>query len=165
MTGRYKKINRTKIVTASMTGKILLHALMLAFLSLAMAGAGQAQEIPACQDEEVLRIATEAVIDAHAKSNFAGLGTGTKVATALRFMIEYEPIFEVQPKVNLLAEKAGYGPENIRACMTSEWTYNQRAVVFIMLSPDDPDDWGLFMFNVALDLPVATGWVAADPVE
>jgi hypothetical protein len=144
-----------------MTGKPLRHALVLAVLSLAMASAGQAQEIPACQDAEVLRVAAEAVTDAHAKSNFVGLGTENKIVTALGFMIEYEPTFEVQPTINNLAGMAGYGPENIRACMTSEWSFNERAVVFIMLSPDDPNDWGLFMYNVALDLPVATGWVAA----
>ena len=44
--------------------------------------------------------------------------------------------------------------------MTSEWTFNERALVFIMLNPDDLSDWGLFMYNVALDLPVATGWMA-----
>jgi hypothetical protein len=161
MTRQHKRNDRIKIETEFMTGKPLRHALVLAVLSLAMASAGQAQEIPACQDEEVLRVAAEAVTDAHAKSNFVGLGTANKIVTALGFMIEYEPTFEVQPTINNLAGMAGYGPENIRACMTSEWSFNERAVVFIMLSPDDPNDWGLFMYNVALDLPVATGWVAA----
>jgi hypothetical protein len=161
MTRQHKRNDRIKIETEFMTGKPLRHALVLAVLSLAMASAGQAQEIPACQDAEVLRVAAEAVTDAHAKSNFVGLGTANKIVTALGFMIEYEPTFEVQPTINNLAGMAGYGPENIRACMTSEWSFNERAVVFIMLSPDDPNDWGLFMYNVALDLPVATGWVAA----
>ena len=134
-------------------------------MSLALAGAAQAQEVPACQSEEVFDVASEAVIGAHAKSNFAGLGTANKVVAALGFMIDYEPAFQVEATINNLAGLSGYGPENIRACMTSEWAFNQRAVVFIMLSPDDPADWGLFMYNVALDLPVATGWVAAPEPE
>jgi hypothetical protein len=147
-----------------MTAHPLRNALVLACFTLALASAGQAQEIPTCEDEEVLRVASVAVTEAHAKGNFAGLGTANKVITALGFMIEYEPAFEVQPTINNLAALSQYGPENIRACMTSEWAFNERAVVFIMLSPDDPADWGLFMYNVALELPVATGWVAA-PVE
>jgi len=164
MTGQHKRNDRTKIETEFMTGNPLRNALALACLALALASAGQAQEIPTCEDEEVLRVASEAVTDAHAKANFAGLGTANKVIAALGFMIEYEPAFEVQPTINNLAALSQYGPENIRACMTSEWSFNERAVVFIMLSPDDPAEWGLFMYNVALDLPVATGWVAP-PVD
>ncbi len=148
-----------------MIAKSLALSLCVGALSLAVAGTARAQEVPACESEEVFEAAAEAVTVAHSKSNFAGLGTANKVVAALGFMIEYEPAFEVQPTINNLAGLSGYGPENIRACMTSEWAFNQRAVVFIMLSPDDPADWGLFMYNVALDLPVATGWVAAPPVE
>jgi len=92
-------------------------------------------------------------------SDYAG------IIEAMRFMIEYEPTFEVQPTIEMLAARAEYGPENVRACMTSEWTFNERALVFIMLNPDSMEDWGLFMFNAGLDLPIAAGWLAVQPAE
>ncbi len=121
--------------------------------------------IPFCEDPDVFAVASAAVTEAHAKSNFAGLGTQNKIIEAMRFMIEYEPTFEVQPTIEMLAARAEYGPENVRACMTSEWTFNERALVFIMLNPDSMEDWGLFMFNAGLDLPIAAGWLAVQPAE
>jgi hypothetical protein len=165
MTARQEATAERYVETTVMIAKTMVRALCVGVISLTVAGASQAQEVPACQNEDVFKAAAEAVTEAHAKSNFAGLGTANKVISALGFMIDYEPAFEVRPTVENLANLAQYGPENIRPCMTSEWAFNERALVFIMLNPDDPSDWGLFMYNVALDLPVATGWVGAPPVE
>lgn len=139
---------------------VALGALILAAAAGAPVAAQEVLSVPSCEDQAVFTVAAEAVTEAHANSNFAGLGTHNKIVEAMRFMIEYEPQFEVQPTIDMLAAKAEYGPENIRACMTSEWTFNERALVFIMLNPENPEDWGLFMFNVAMDLPVGTGWLA-----
>jgi hypothetical protein len=160
MTWARKCTDSIVIETKFMIVKTLVRTLFGVVLSLTLASVGQAQEIPQCGNEDVFQVASEAVIEAHANSNFAGLGTANKIVTALGFMIDFDPAFEVQPTIDRLATLAEYGPENIRACMTSEWTFNERALVFIMLNPDDLSDWGLFMYNVALDLPVATGWMA-----
>ena len=115
MTGQHKRNDRTKIETEFMTGNPLRNALALACLALALASAGQAQEIPTCEDEEVLRVASEAVTDAHAKANFARLGTANKVIAALGFTLSYEPAFAVQPRNLNTAALSQHGPEQLDA--------------------------------------------------
>ena len=123
-----------------------------------------AQDLPACENAEVFRVAAEAVTAAHLRGNFAGLGGENKIIQVLKDL--RAPASDAEREslaggIAFLAEKAGYGEENIRACYTSDWAFQRRAVVFIMRSPDDPALWGLFMYNVALDVPVATGWLLA----
>jgi len=126
-----------------------------------------AQDLPSCDDSQVFDVAVAAVTEAHKNSNFGGLGAENKVILVLKDLRPPGTTDEREAMENgaaFLAELAGYEAENnIRGCYTSEWGFQLRAAVFIMRSPDDPSEWGLFMNNVALDLPVATGWLMEPP--
>ncbi|MDA0653994.1 MAG: hypothetical protein O2905_05320 [Proteobacteria bacterium] len=147
-----------------MTETSLLWAATAAALLVLWAVPASAQELPACNDPEVSRVAAEAVTEAHQRSNFAGLGGENKIVQVLKDL--RAPASDAEREslaggIAFLAERAGYGAENIRACYSSDWAFQRRAAVFIMRAPDDPSAWGLFMYNVALDVPVATGWLLA----
>ena len=120
-----------------------------------------AQELPACDDAEVFEVAAVAVTDAHQRSNFGGFGGENKIIEALGNLraLEGGEHQDMAGGIALLARQAEIPIEDIRACVTTEWAFRQRSAVFIMRSPDDPAEWGLFMYNVALDLPVAAGWL------
>ncbi len=141
-------------------------SLLTSFLLVPL-GTTFAQELPLCDDPKVFEVAVAAVTEAHLKSNFGGLGGERKIITALKDLRPPGTPTERDALGNgviFLAQLAGYDAENnIRGCYTSEWGFQLRAAVFIMRSPDDPSEWGLFMNNVALDLPLATGWIMEAP--
>lgn len=135
-----------------------------ALLVLAIAFPAAAQELPACDDAGVFEVASDAIVEAHRQSNFGGLGGEGKIIQALEHLRALRTESErsdMAGGIALLARQAGIPVEDIRPCLTTEWSFRQRAAVFIMRSPTDPGDWGLFMYNVALDLPVGTGWLVA----
>ena len=121
-----------------------------------------AQELPSCDDPLVFEAAATGVTEAHQKSTFGGLGGERKIVQVLgdlRPPATNDERAALMAAAEFLAVRAGYGVENVRGCYTAEWSFQRRAAVFIMRSPTNPEEWGLFMYNVALDLPVATGWI------